>query len=153
MEILFGIAIDLYFLVSYINQNKCRIVEGGLRCSELLDYIDKLKLERIVWLCEDATGINAKIEYDSSSNQLVGLVLPVNPKTGMPISSTFLASSANAIQEHVKKPMSSLVYVILAQPIMPNVPPFVLQIFGTDNRFNTENVLSRWDHTIKELKR
>lgn len=112
-----------------------------------------MKLEKIVWLCEDATGINTKIEYDSTTNQLVGLVLPTDIKTGMPVSHTYLARSVEEIQNNIKKPQSTLVYVVLAQPIMPKVPPYILQVFGTDNTFTSEHVLKRWDHTLSELKR
>lgn len=110
-----------------------------------------MNLEKVVWLCEDATGINVKVEYDSTTNQLIGLVLPTDDKTGMPVSFTFQAKSVERIQSYVKAPKSSLVYVVLAQPIMPRVPPFILQIFGTDNKFTSEQVLKRWDHTVQEL--
>lgn len=106
-----------------------------------------------VWLCEDATGINSKVEYDKNTDQLVGIVLPLNVATGMPLPFTFLARTAEDIQKHSKESLSSLVYVILALPLMPKVPPFVLQIFGIDNKFTAVNVVNRWRYTIQELKR
>lgn len=106
-----------------------------------------------MWLCEDATGINVKVEYDPITNQLVGLVLPINLKTGLPESFTFIAKSAEDIQRMITSPKSTHVYVVLAQPLKEHVPPFVLQIFGTDNRFKGQNVVQRWDHTIDELKK
>lgn len=53
----------------------------------------------------------------------------------------------------MKNNLSSLVYVIMAQPIKPKSPPFVLQMFGTDNKFTTQNVLDRWKHTLQELQK
>lgn len=50
--------------------------------------------------------------------------------------------------------MSTLVYLVLAQPIMnKKVPPFILQVFGTDNIFQTQDVIFRWQHTRDELAR
>lgn len=80
-------------------------------------------------LCEDGTGINVKIEYDPISNQLVGVVLPFNSKTGLPESFTFVANSAEDMQRIIKFPKSTHVYVVLAQPLKDHAPPFVLQIF------------------------
>lgn len=129
------------------------IIEGKLRCHELYNYLKQMNLPLKVWICEDATGINAKVEYHAATDQLVGLVLPIDSKTGMPIPFTFLANSVENIQKYSKEARTILVYVVLAQPLMPNVPPFVIQIFGTDNKFLAVNVQQRWNHTIKELKK
>lgn len=139
--------------MSYISQKKCKIIEGQLRGEQLANYLRQMNLEPKVWICEDGTGINAKVEYDAATDQLVGLVLPLDSKTGLPIPFTFLATSVENIEKYSKEPQSTLVYVVLAQPLMPNVPPFVIQIFGTDNKFNTENVLQRWSYTRRELKK
>lgn len=137
----------------YVNQYKQRIVESELRCGSLATYLEKFNLKKIVWLCEDATGINAKIEYDSSTNQIVGLVLPINDVTGIPESLTFLANSVDDIKKYTKKPVSKLIYAVLAQPLHPGVPPFVLQMFGTDNTFEAKDVVRRWAHITEELQK
>lgn len=139
--------------MSYISQNKCQIVEGQLRCKELLEYLQKMKVELRVWLCEDATAINAKIEYHSATNQLVGIVLPMDQNTGVPVAFSFLAKSAEDIEKHSKEPVSTSVYVVLAQPMKPNVPPFILHIFGTNNKFTAMNVMQRLEYTNQELKK
>lgn len=139
--------------MSYISHNKARFNEGQLRTKELANYLEQLKLPKKVWICEDATGIIAKVEYDPASDQIVGIPLPMDSVTGMPISFSFMAQSVEDIQNYAKKPLSTLVYVVLALPLMPNIPPFVLQIFGTDNTFNAINVKQRWNYTVKELKK
>lgn len=144
---------NLFPLVAYINRNKCRIIEGQLRCKELLDYLRRMKVELRVWLCEDATGINAKIEYHPSTNQLVGIVLPLDPSSGMPVQFSFLAKSAEDIEKYSKERLSTLVYVVLAQPMKPNVPPFIIHIFGTDNKFTSMNVMKRLEYTSQELRK
>lgn len=87
--------------MGYISEKKCRINEGELRCSELSRYLAKLDLKKAVWLCEDASGIVAKIEYDSSTNQLVGLVLPFD-NDGIPVAFTFVVNSVEEIEKYAK---------------------------------------------------
>lgn len=123
-----------------------------MRCQELNAYADGLKLEKHVWLAEDGSGIVSKVEFDPTTNQMVGLVLPINTND-MPVTYTYLARNADEIQANMEKSKSSLVYMVLAQPLQKGVPPFILQIYGTDNKFTAQNVLKRWNHTINELER
>lgn len=140
--------------MKYISKNKHTIVEGEIRAKELADYCDKMKVPRKVWLQEDASGIVSTVAYDSSSSQLVGLVLPIDDRTGMPIPFSFAPQSLEQIEQQIKQhEKSTLVYVILAQPLSDNVPPFIVQIYGTDNRFKSQDVLSRWRHTKDQLLR
>lgn len=139
--------------MSYISQNKTKIVEGDLRCNELNQYLEALKAIKCVWLSEDASGIIAKVEFDAQSNQMIGLVLPINPATGMPTPFTYLARNAGEIELNMNKDKSSLVYIIMAQPLMDGVPPFILQLFGTNNKFKSEDVLNRWKYTVEALNK
>lgn len=106
-----------------------------------------------VWLSEDGTGIIRKAVYDVATNQLVGINLSIDDITGMPITCTYVARSLGDIERHMRNTLSSLVYVIMAQPIKPNCPPFVLQLFGTNNKFTSVDVLNRWKFTITELEK
>lgn len=139
--------------MGYINQHKPKIVEGELRIKELYHYLDSLNLEKYVWLSEDATATITKVEFDPKTNQMIGLVLPTNSTTGMPIPFTFLAANEAEIYKNMKYSKSIYVYLVMAQPIKKGIPPFVLQLFGTDNKFTTQNVLLRWKHTREELER
>lgn len=139
--------------MSYINQRKSKIVEGELGSKELSLYLEGFHQRKCVWLSEDATGIVGKIEFDPSTNQMVGLVLPINSSTGMPMTHTYLARDVNEIQKNMKQNKSMYAYVVMAQPLDRNIPPFPLQIFGSDNKFTTQNVLSRWQHTVEDLER
>lgn len=140
--------------MNFISERKPKIVEGQLRSKELLEYLHCVNAKKIVFLSEDASGIITKVEYDSKTNQLVGLVLPLASDTGMPIPLSFNAASQTEIQRIMKlERKSSLVYVIMAQPLIEHTPPFVLQIFGTDNKFTTMNVIDRWLYTARELRR
>lgn len=137
----------------YVNKYKKVIAEGELRCPELSKYLDEMDRPRHVFLAEDGSGIVTKVSYDPTSNQMVGLVLPMDTQTGIPIKFTYKPKSINDIEEFLKKPKSSHIYIVMAQPIKPNTPPFILQLFGTDNKFSALNVTQRWEYTINELKK
>lgn len=139
------------FAVSYINRDKKPMIEGELRCEELASYLEKLHTPKIVWISEDASGIVPGVSYHSPSRQLVGLVLPLDTTTGMPIQRSFIPSTATDIAQQMSKPKATSVYLVMAQPIMENIPPFVLQLFGTDNTFTSQNVQNRWNHIQSEL--
>lgn len=138
--------------MKYIHEKQHKIVEGELRCKELAEYLDKFNAPKEVHLEEDGSGIVAKCSYDSSTNQLVGLVLPTNTKNGMPATYSFTPQSMTEIKQQIKQnEKSTLVYLILAQPIMDNVPPFILQIYGINNTFRSGSVVQRWQHTKDQL--
>lgn len=136
-----------------IGKNKQRITEGELRCKDFVNHLERSNSPKAVFLSEDASGIVKKIVHDSSSNQLVGLVWPFSNSNGMPQTFSFKATSADAIKQCIALPKSSLVYVIVAQPLKQEAPPFIVSIFGTDNKFETSNVLKRWHHIEGELKK
>lgn len=139
--------------MGYIHNTKEQLIEGKLRCSELKAYLEKIRAPPCVWLSEDGSGIIQKAAYDVKSNQLVGLVLPIDKCTGIPIHSTYTAKSLSDIEKHMKNRLSSLVYVIIAQPVRAKAPPFVLELFGTDNKFTATDVKNRWIHNVNELKK
>lgn len=137
--------------MEYINQTKPKVKEGELRIQELKHYLTSLNLPMAVWLSEDATGCTDKVEFDCKSNQMIGLVLPLNVKTGMPIPFTYMARSVEEIQQNMKREKSGYVYIVMAQPLMQGVPPFVLQLFGSNSKFTAKDVLLRWRYTLDEL--
>lgn len=77
--------------VAYINSNNPKIIEGESRCKQLDNHLNVLKLTKYVWLSGDAPGIIAKVEFDPKTNQMIGLVLPIDPNSGMLIPFSFLA--------------------------------------------------------------
>lgn len=83
---------------------------------------------------------------------MIGIVLPLDER-GMPISNSFKANSIVEIERFMKKPKSCHAYVIMAQPIVAKAPPFLLQIYGSDNKFFAKDVLNRWEFTKSELGR
>lgn len=83
----------------------------------------------------------------------MGLVLPFDSITGIPKMFSFEAKTAEDIEKYLKLPKSTLVYIIVAQPLISGAAPFILQAYGTDNKFETSDVLKRWTFTLNELNK
>lgn len=76
-------------ILQSISMQKENVIEGKLRVKELSDYLTRMNAPRNIWLSEDGSGIIPKACYDSGSNQIVGLVLPISNEDGQPISYTY----------------------------------------------------------------
>lgn len=123
------------------------IIEGRVRAAELRVFLTKRKLHSKVWLSEDATRIVNKIQYDPTTDQIVGLVLPMD-HSGMPISFSFLAENVQKMQQSLLNfPKAENVYTVMSRSLNVNSPPFCLSLFGTDCKFKTSQVLKRWTAT------
>lgn len=132
---------------------KQRVHEGELRCEQLLQHLERTNSPKAVFLSEDGSGIVKKVVYDKINDQLVGLVLPFEKESGMPIQFSFKAETAEKMKEYLDLPKAGLVYAIVAQPLIRHATPFILQLFGTDNKFEANDVINRWNYTEKELKK
>lgn len=93
-------------------------------------------------MSEDGTRIVGKVQYDSSTNQLVGFVQQINSQTGMPIAFSFPARNAPEILSHFTKgnQASAFINVVMAQPIVKNAPAFCLLLFGSNNAYSSNDV-------------
>lgn len=136
-----------------INDTRKCILEGELRCADLAKFLFDRQAGTDIWLCEDASGIISKIQYDQTLDQLVGMSLPIDEITGCPKRYEFTTRDENEIRKYMQQSKSSLVYIVMAIPLKGGIPPFILQMYGTNNRFKTTDVIKRWNHTIEELKR
>lgn len=87
-------------------------------------------------------GLFAK-STDQTQDQLVGMVLSLD-KNGC---------DEQEIQKYMAHDRSTIIYVIMAIPLKQAISPFILQMFGSDNKFKTIDVIHRWNHTVEQLKR
>lgn len=140
-------------LVRCIDYNKSPIIEGQIRAKDLSDYLDRMKTTKYAWMSENATAIIPKVTYDPSTNQLVGLILPTDKATGLPKSQSYTASDAGTIKNYLAQNRSNVVYLVMAQPLDESIPPYVVQMFGSNNQFDTADVVKRWNFTKAELKK
>lgn len=141
------------FSVRCIKDTKECILEGDIRSEDLVKYLSDRNAGTDVWLCEDASGIVSQIKYDQTLDQLVGMVLPIDSNTGCPKRFEHTARDEEEIKSFMQHNKSTLVYIVMAIPLKEGIAPFILQMFGTDNRFTASDVIKRWNFTIQSLKR
>lgn len=139
-----------------VSKDKPTITEGQLRHLELFKYLEALKVDKYVSLSEDATNITGMVEYSPKSNQIIGLLPPLNDDTGMPIPYLFAATSATAMESILtdpKIPIAHVVNVVMAQPLALKTPAFCLLVYGGTSRFSKDSVALRWAFISKELEK
>jgi len=135
----------------YIQSSNNSIIEGCVRAKEMSQFLAKWELQRNVWLSEDGTKVVNKIQLDEATDQIVGLVLPMD-SNGMPIPFSFTAENVAKMQSSLlNNPKADFVYTVMARALNIHPPSFCLSLFGTDNRFTTSQVLKRWTHTENML--
>lgn len=66
---------------------------------------------------------------------------------------SFEATDAQTIKSLIAQPKSKSVYVILAQALNEKIPPFILQIFGSNSTWKACDVVQRWHYTKQELRK
>lgn len=143
----------------YISKEASNAIEGVLRSAELLQYLNDLKLPKIVALSEDATRITNRVQYDPQTNQLVGFVLPLGAN-GMPIAGYNKARSAAEMEQcfynvetREERKRASFVNVVMAQSLVPGTPAFCLLLFGSDGKYTSKDIEKRWQFIRDELKK
>lgn len=81
----------------------------------------------------------------------IGFVSPLD-ENGMPKMNYFRARNAKEIELNFQTGKeASIIYVVMAQPIKQGIPPFCLQLFGSDNKFTADEVSKRWKYIKSEL--
>lgn len=121
--------------------------------AELKKYLLSNGYPLTVCWSEDATRITGGIEYKYSSDQLTGLVAPLDDN-GMPKINTFDCSSPVKIISYIKNyPVGRNVQLAMVQPIAANAAPFCIQYYCTDNKFTASDVIRKWNFIQKELER
>lgn len=127
---------------------------GLIKIRRIITLLNSRNLPLAVALSEDSTRIVGRIQYDSVTNQLIGFVPPINVE-GMPIPLSFPATNAETILCHFTSgnEVSNFLNVVMAQPLNQNAAPFCLLVYGTDNKYTTNDVIKRWKFIKKELKK
>lgn len=147
----FGLIPSRKAIDKYIYRPENIIAEGELRCNALIAYLNERQLPLWVVLSEDATVVDNRPQYDSRTNQIIGLVPPINNETGMPQPFAYKAESAEDFLQHFSSaPVSNYINTIMAKPI-GDAPAFCLLLFGSDNKYTSKDVSHRWNFITKQL--
>lgn len=139
----------------FIAEKGQRITEGLLRSKEVAQHLRLNGLPLLVCVSEDGTRMVGKICYDPHDNKLIGFSLPLNDD-GMPITDLFMARNAAEIEGHFlnkDNSVSTIAYTIMVQPLSETAIPYILTLFGTDNKFNAMDVMQRWNFIKTELRK
>lgn len=127
-------------------------VEADLRASKLLTFIQEHNLKTQVWLSEDATKIVSRVKYCSKSNTIIGLVLPLDKKTGMPEKNFFEFESIAKVQQfldHYSK--SEYAECFMATSLCDEAVSYCICLFATNNKFDSMDVINRVLYIKKDL--
>lgn len=128
-----------------------KIVEGHFRFEELSSHLARWKAPLSVHIHLDDTRIIKRVEYDQVNDQFVGFCLPVN-EFGLPCGDAFALDTFEEIKDAVEnKVVSSYAHCIVAKPVSPVVPSFVLFVLGTDSKYTYKEIMQRWSHIEKGL--
>lgn len=147
----FGLIPSRKAIDKYIYRPENIIVEGELRSTALLAYLNERQLPLWVVLSEDATVIDNRPQYDSRTNQIIGLVPPINIETGMPQPFAYKAENGEDFLQHfASAPVSNYINTVMAKPI-GDAPAFCLLLFGSDNKYTSKAVSHRWNFITKQL--
>ena len=91
--------------------------EGNFRFEKLVNYLKKNDVPFIVAISENATQVLSRVEYNNTTNRLVGFGLPCKSE-GLLLADSFLATSLDVIEScFMSKEVSKYVYVYMAQCI------------------------------------
>lgn len=121
-------------------------VEGSYNIDDLEAYIQKYQLVGIPFVhSEDATRCKKGIQYDKKRNQCVGFSMQYN--NGIPIIDSYPCTNPTVVQSYFDNcSKSSYLQAWLLKPLKSNVPPFLFQFFGFDNRFTSNDAQSRHEY-------
>lgn len=102
--------------------------------------------QRTVFIAEDATAIVCRVEYKPDDDSVIGFSSVLVPGTGLPQLQRFPASSISTVKKYFdenEENKAKSVYALVAIPLNNLATPFVIAIFGTQNKFSYLNVLDR----------
>ncbi|KAL0098820.1 hypothetical protein PUN28_020765 [Cardiocondyla obscurior] len=129
--------------INRLLDNKSNIADGIVRFKELKLLLIKQNYPLNVFISEDQTAIIKNVAYDSKSNQLIGFVSPCQ-ENGFPRSNVYVNSVQDIENAFLKYAIGCNAYVYMAQPLIDNSSAFCLAVFASNNKFNYEDVLTRW---------
>ena len=95
-----------------------------------------------VCICEDATEIVGRREYDSGTNSVMGFSLPMEPNGLRNAHLAKVKTAEDIVNLFETLPWVSVAVVVLAQPLA-EIPALRICSFASDNRFIMEDVKAR----------
>lgn len=133
-------------LQRFLKKHAEDVQEGKIMVKDLKAYLLANGYPLVVCWSEDATRITGGIEYKPSTDQITGLVAPLDETTGLP-NCNMECSSPQAVLDLLRKhSIGRNVQLAMVQPMLQGASPFCVNYYCTDNRFSTEDVTKKWEH-------
>jgi hypothetical protein len=105
-----------------------------------------------VILSEDATSVVGKRMYARKSNSVTGFSLPLSTISGLPDQKDSAANNAHDIVRMFREfKRATVAMVVMVQPLADGISPLRLLSFGSDNRFNSNDVKNRLNFIAQNL--
>lgn len=135
----------------YLHTKSIKIRKGEFRFDGLQRHLELYNVSILtIAISEDATRVIAKVDYDPEYNTLIGLVCPCD-ENGIPIADIYRFTNFDSVKDILENAeKAKLVYTFIAQPLQQHVPSFCLALFGTNIKFDSEDVLRRWEFINSE---
>lgn len=128
------------------------MTEGMFRIDEVTAEIIRNNEPVQCWISEDDTKLQPRVRYNSETDCVMGLQLPL--QNGLPITNFFKFTSIREVQEYLNKyPKSSYVKLLTCRSLNFKTKPNILLLYGTSGSDNFGDVIVRWDHVFAILQK
>ena len=129
------------------------------KLSEGKFYFDGLKEHLLDWMAPpfvhihlDDTRVKNRVEYDQPTNRYVGWCLPI--KNGIPDINAFVLETYEEIKHAFEcETVAKYAHCIVVKSVSIVVPSFVLFVLGTDSKYDSSVIISRFSFISSELKK
>ncbi|CAF4340856.1 unnamed protein product, partial [Rotaria magnacalcarata] len=144
---------SVQIMQTYIAASDNHLTEGLSNYDGILKYFN-MNQSILGFVAEDATAVVPKVTYDTKSNTFIGFSLPLD-SNGLPIQNSYSTDSFTRLDEwysDVKR--ATLLNAYLIQPLSSSlhISPYIFAVYGTDNKFESSDVISRWYKIYQECK-
>ena len=138
---------------SILSSSKHKLIEGEFQYSGFPGTVQPLGC-KYAFCGEDSTVVIPKVSFDCHSSSFVGFVLPL--KNGLPSSRFYSTTSLDELElwhNEVDKASLLNIHVIQGLTAQNQVAslPFLLAAYGTNNKYNSYDIVSRWSKIFDDL--
>lgn len=131
-------------------RKKSSMAEGQFRFDFIKTQLEQKGEPLFVIASEDDTKISERLRYNYSTDEVLGLQLPL--VGGIPVCGSFKFTTFSAVQRYVEaNPLSSYAKLITIRSLAPNSTVYHLVIYGTNGSDNFADVIARWEFVAREL--
>ncbi|CAF4380457.1 unnamed protein product [Rotaria magnacalcarata] len=130
------------------------LTEGHFDFNRVGDYFNSKKTT-LAFCAEDCTATVSKIVYDTQTDTFIGFPLPLD-QNGLPIAKLYSTDSFTCLENwYLNDPIAKSLGAHLIQPLsssLENTSPYLLAVYGTNNKFKSPDVIARWGYIYRQCK-